>query len=235
MAAGALRDTCAVSCSATLSHGVGGKTEGMTGHSLQDAGVRPLTDSERALLDAFLRYDFQGVEELRTQVGQLRASSGCTCGCGTLDLHIDDVLPRSSGDGPVPVEGTVVSADGQPTGGAPPVRRGRSTVGPGGVLPHRRLASHARSGARAVVSGRAVGRVSCPQTMASGSLSGSLRNTTSTALRRAGRSEGRKQEREDETRGCTQGHRRSALFVGLWHQRVGERGEHGSRSEGERQ
>jgi hypothetical protein len=117
MAAGALRDTCAVSCSATLSHGVGGKTEGMTGHSLQDAGVRPLTDSERALLDAFLRYDFQGVEELRTQVGQLRASSGCTCGCGTLDLHIDDVLPRSSGDGPVPVEGTVVSADGQPTGG----------------------------------------------------------------------------------------------------------------------
>ncbi len=101
----------------TPSHGVGGKTEGVTGHSPQDAGVRPLTDSERALLDAFLSHDFRGVEELRTQVGRLRGSSGCTCGCGTLDLHVPDTLPRSSADGPVPVEGTVVSADGQPTGG----------------------------------------------------------------------------------------------------------------------
>jgi hypothetical protein len=81
------------------------------------AGVRPLTGNERALLDALLRHEFPGVNELRVQARQTSASPGCTCGCGTLDLHVPDTAPRSSASSPVPVEGTVVGADGEPIGG----------------------------------------------------------------------------------------------------------------------
>ncbi len=101
----------------TLIHGVGDETEAVSGHSPHGAGIRPLTDRERALVIAFLSQEFRGVDELRTQVAQVSASFGCTCGCGTLDLHVPDTLPRSSVNSPVPVEGTVVSADGEPIGG----------------------------------------------------------------------------------------------------------------------
>ncbi len=55
--------------------------------------------------------------KLRVQARQVSASPGCTCGCGTLDLHVPDTVPRSAASGPVPVEGTVVGADGEPIGG----------------------------------------------------------------------------------------------------------------------
>ena len=79
--------------------------------------VRPLTRSERALLDAFLGNEFEGVAELRVQASQVSASPGCTCGCGTIDLHVPDAVPTSSASSPVPVEGTVVGGDGEPIGG----------------------------------------------------------------------------------------------------------------------
>jgi hypothetical protein len=79
--------------------------------------VRPLTRNELALLDALLRHPFDGVEELRAQVRDVSATPGCTCGCGTLDLHVPDTAPRSSAESPVPLEGTVVGAGGEPVGG----------------------------------------------------------------------------------------------------------------------
>ncbi len=80
-------------------------------------GIRPLTSSELLLLGALLRHDFLGVEAPRVQARQVSASPGCSCGCGTLHLHVPDTVPRSSASSPVPVEGTVVGANGEPIGG----------------------------------------------------------------------------------------------------------------------
>ena len=80
-------------------------------------GRRPLTTTERALLDALLEHEFEGVAELRDQAGSATASTGCECGCVTVDLHVPPGLPVSSAAGPAPVEGTVVDAEGEPIGG----------------------------------------------------------------------------------------------------------------------
>ena len=68
---------------------------------------RPLTGDERRLLDALLANDFHGVAELREQGRAVAASPGCTCGCGSIDLHVPLDAPRSAAPSPVPVEGTV--------------------------------------------------------------------------------------------------------------------------------
>ena len=78
---------------------------------------RPLTTTERALLDALLDSEFDGVEELRAQARWATASTGCECGCVTIDLHVPEDVPASSAAGPAPVEGTVVDAAGEPIGG----------------------------------------------------------------------------------------------------------------------
>ena len=80
-------------------------------------GRRPLTTTERALLDALLDQEFDGVAELRAQARRATASTGCECGCVTLDLHVPDDAPVSSAAGTAPVEGTVVDAAGEPIGG----------------------------------------------------------------------------------------------------------------------
>ena len=79
--------------------------------------VRALTGNERALLDAILLQEFDGVKALRVQVGQAMASPGCTCGCGTIDLHVPHAAPKSSAHSPLPVEGEVLGAGGEPIGG----------------------------------------------------------------------------------------------------------------------
>jgi hypothetical protein len=78
---------------------------------------RPLTRTERSLLDALLDHDFDGVAELRAQVPHATASLGCECGCGMIDLHVPPELPSSPAAGPAPVEGTVLDASGEPIGG----------------------------------------------------------------------------------------------------------------------
>ena len=80
-------------------------------------GPRPLTATERALVDELLDSGFDGVAELRAQARRASASTGCECGCVTIDLHVPDELPVSSAAGPAPVEGTVVDGDGEPIGG----------------------------------------------------------------------------------------------------------------------
>jgi hypothetical protein len=81
-------------------------------------GRRPLTTTERALLDALLDDEFDGVAELRVQAPHASASTGCECGCVTIDLHVPDDLPISSAAGTASIEGTVVDGDGTPLGGA---------------------------------------------------------------------------------------------------------------------
>jgi len=82
-----------------------------------DQEPRPLTGTERALLDALLAHDFTGAAVLRTQVDAATATTGCTCGCGTIDLYVAASAPNAGVAGPAPVEGTVRGPDGRPTGG----------------------------------------------------------------------------------------------------------------------
>jgi hypothetical protein len=78
---------------------------------------RPLTGNERALLDALLAHDFPGAPVLREQARAATSTPGCTCGCGTLDLHVPATAPTVAAGGPAPVEGTIRGADGRPLGG----------------------------------------------------------------------------------------------------------------------
>ena len=84
---------------------------------MEATSPRPLTTTERALLDALLAHDFPGAAELRAQVRRATSTPGCTCGCGTLDLQVPDDVPAATVGGPASVEGTVRDADGDPIGG----------------------------------------------------------------------------------------------------------------------
>ena len=85
--------------------------------SSADRAPRPLTRTERTLLDALLAHDFTGADLLRAQLDTVTATPGCTCGCGTIDLHVPGSAPNAGVAGPAPVEGTVHGPDGRPTGG----------------------------------------------------------------------------------------------------------------------
>jgi hypothetical protein len=90
----------------------------MTGGTKPHQGdVRALTSNERAVLNAFLLHEFDGVEALRVQARQVLASPGCSCGCGSIDLHAPNDTPMSSAGSPLPVEGEVLGDDGKPIGG----------------------------------------------------------------------------------------------------------------------
>ncbi|MCU1404352.1 MAG: hypothetical protein JWQ43_655, partial [Glaciihabitans sp.] len=47
---------------------------------------RDLTPPERETLNALLSNSFPGVVELRRQAANVRARSGCECGCPTINL-----------------------------------------------------------------------------------------------------------------------------------------------------
>jgi hypothetical protein len=85
---------------------------------VRTAEPSPLTDEERALLDAFLSHDFPGVMELREQALHVSARRGCDCGCGTIEFVADgSPVPLSAALNPVPVDGLVTSAAGDEIGG----------------------------------------------------------------------------------------------------------------------
>jgi hypothetical protein len=78
----------------------------------------PLTQNERALLDALLAHEFAGVESLRAQLGSAQAKRGCQCGCGTIEFVFSgEGLPLADGPSPVPAEGRVLNATGEDIGG----------------------------------------------------------------------------------------------------------------------
>ncbi|TFV63474.1 UNVERIFIED_ORG: hypothetical protein E4P37_14955 [Bacillus sp. AZ43] len=80
------------------------------------AARRPLTTTERALLDALLDQDVDGAEEFRAQARRATASTGCECGCLTVDLHVPGDAPVPATTGLTRVEGTVVDGAGEPIG-----------------------------------------------------------------------------------------------------------------------
>lgn len=47
---------------------------------------RPLTDRERAVLDAMLSVDFDGVQRLRVEAKDAVVVGGCECGCPSVDF-----------------------------------------------------------------------------------------------------------------------------------------------------
>ena len=47
----------------------------------------PLTGRERAVLDALLSVNFDGVEELRSQAEQVTVVGTCGCGCPSIDFY----------------------------------------------------------------------------------------------------------------------------------------------------
>lgn len=77
-----------------------------------------MTLSEAKLVNAFLAFDFPGVEQLRAQARSLLVTSGCDCGCGTLNLHpVGDDLPVSDAARPVEITGDIFDANGNAIGG----------------------------------------------------------------------------------------------------------------------
>ncbi|WIM92522.1 hypothetical protein ACTOB_004465 [Actinoplanes oblitus] len=48
---------------------------------------RALTERERAVLDALLAVDFEGVEELRRQAAEAQVVGACGCGCPSVDFQ----------------------------------------------------------------------------------------------------------------------------------------------------
>ena len=69
------------------------------------------------MLAALLAHDFPGVQALRGQSRTVLASRGCTCGCGTIDLHVPVPGMPAAVRSRVPVEAAVLAADGSPAGG----------------------------------------------------------------------------------------------------------------------
>lgn len=86
--------------------------------ALDPNSPRVASENERKLLNALLAHEFDGADELRLQVGNVHARSGCTCGCGTIDLIVDrSAAPRSAADSPLGVEGEVADEAGNLIGG----------------------------------------------------------------------------------------------------------------------
>lgn len=48
---------------------------------------RALTERERAVLDALLSVEFEGVEELRRQAADVVVAGMCNCGCPSIDFQ----------------------------------------------------------------------------------------------------------------------------------------------------
>jgi hypothetical protein len=84
-----------------------------------DAAWRPLTDQERGLLEALLVQDFPGSQNLMAQVEAADAQRGCECGCGTINLRVNESLaPEVVLTGSLaPGEAAVMSETGEEVGG----------------------------------------------------------------------------------------------------------------------
>ncbi len=79
---------------------------------------RPLTDNEQALLNGLLKHaDFDGAAALRAQADNVLASVGCSCGCGTIDLHPQGTPDRVQLTSALPCEGVVYDEHGTVIGG----------------------------------------------------------------------------------------------------------------------
>jgi hypothetical protein len=80
---------------------------------------RPLNEAELSILDALLTVDFPGAAAFRAQVPHTMVIGRCDCGCPTVDLSVQLIVPASSVDTPsrlAPVEGRVTPIANEPPG-----------------------------------------------------------------------------------------------------------------------
>ncbi len=80
---------------------------------------RPLTPSERGILDLLLAQEFPDAARLRAQLPHTQAIGQCSCGCASVDLEVDRGLcdPAAGRGSPVRSEANVLDDAGQPRGG----------------------------------------------------------------------------------------------------------------------
>ena len=74
---------------------------------------RLLDDAERGVLDFILAQDWKGVQQVRTMLHGTRASLGCHCGCGSINLTVKALGEPLRSRSPVPAE-AVAHFDGHP-------------------------------------------------------------------------------------------------------------------------
>ena len=78
---------------------------------------REITAPETALLAAAVNGDWEGANELRSQLPGLLARPGCSCGCGSIELRPPQDRPASTAPSPAPREGIVLDTAGEVAGG----------------------------------------------------------------------------------------------------------------------
>lgn len=68
--------------------------------------MRPISETERRVLDLLLSAEFEGVEDLRAQANHIvGVETNCTCGCPSITLEIDQSLaPRAHSSSMLPAE-----------------------------------------------------------------------------------------------------------------------------------
>jgi hypothetical protein len=68
------------------------------------AEPRKLKPNERELLEFLLTADFPGRDELKAQLQHVEVVGDCECGCGTIDLKVNEYPTRAFVEEPIPVE-----------------------------------------------------------------------------------------------------------------------------------
>lgn len=80
---------------------------------------RPLSDTERGVLELLLAQDFDGAAALRSQLPHAKVVGACTCGCVTVDLAVDKEAAERAAIGGrlIRAEATILDDMDEPIGG----------------------------------------------------------------------------------------------------------------------
>lgn len=80
--------------------------------------MRPISETERAILRRLLSLDFEGADALRVQAAHIvGVESNCKCGCPSITPHVDrEKAPPADCTSPIPVE---LAEMNRPDGGIP--------------------------------------------------------------------------------------------------------------------
>ncbi|HEY6470305.1 MAG TPA: hypothetical protein VI434_11100 [Candidatus Dormibacteraeota bacterium] len=80
---------------------------------------RPLSDTERGVLESLLAQDFDGAVALRSQLPHANVVGACTCGCVTVALAVDKETaePAAIGGRLIRAEATILDDMNEPIGG----------------------------------------------------------------------------------------------------------------------
>jgi hypothetical protein len=73
-----------------------------------------LSDNEWKILNKMLSVDFEGKDILLNQLNCAEVISYCSCGCKTIDIQVDENMPRYEYIKRIPVEIKTITSDGIP-------------------------------------------------------------------------------------------------------------------------